>query len=153
MLSSYAKGAKGQIDDAGKIIADAGARQSETLTKVCRPGDGLGGSAQNLISLDHAALAAKRNGIDMRMIELRTGSGVDFGCVTTVGMKNPKLLRAPNGKIVVTLEELGLRSEQDAVNTIAHEMHHIRRFFKKGNMDNEDTAAIVGELAELFFKR
>lgn len=102
-----------------------------------------------LISLDGAAAAASRNGIDMRMIQLRFESGEHFGFTSTMGSR---LWRAPNGRVYVTLQELGLRSPADAVNTIGHELNHIREFLRNGTMFNEDAAIRAGNLAEEFLR-
>jgi hypothetical protein len=97
-----------------------------------------------LLSLDEAAAAARQNGIDMRMIELRFESGEHFGFTSSI---ENNLWRAPNGRVYVTLQELGLRGRADAVNTIAHELNHIREFMQSGTMFNEDAAIRAGNLA------
>jgi hypothetical protein len=85
----------------------------------------------------------------MRMIELRFESGEHFGFTSKMGSR---LWRAPNGRVYVTLQELGLRSLGDAVNTIGHELNHIREFLRHGTMLNEDAAIRADNLAEEFLK-
>ena len=45
-----------------------------------------------------------------------------------------RLIRGGNGRFQVTLTNLGLRSEADAVNTIAHELNHKRESMRTGQM-------------------
>ncbi len=61
--------------------------------------------------------------------------------------------RAANCQFVVTLTDQGLASEADAVNTIAHELNHLREAIRKGMSIVEEGPAIrPGNLAEEFFR-
>ena len=107
------------------------------------------------VSLKGAAEAASRNGIDMRMIELRYikkpwTAGL-FGSMFRVGGSN-LLFRGQTGKIVVGLTRKALSSPQAAVNTIAHELNHIRGVLKNGIPTGEDAANFAGDMAERYFK-
>ena len=64
-----------------------------------------------------------------------------------------QLIRGANGRFQVTLTDQGLASEQDAVNTIGHELNHIRESLSTGTFPSgEGPANLSGELAELFFR-
>jgi len=109
------------------------------------------------VSLQQAAAAAERKGIDMRLFELEyeAGNVLDFGAVhqrLNVRTAQPYgILRAPNGKIRLTLFDKWLRSELDAVQTISHELNHVRRFLKTGYMSSEASAEAVAEAASQFW--
>jgi hypothetical protein len=61
--------------------------------------------------------------------------------------------RAANGRFVVTLTDRGLATEADAVNTIAHELNHLREAMRTGMPIVEEGPAIrSGNLAEEFFR-
>ncbi|MBN2209630.1 MAG: hypothetical protein JW759_10095, partial [Candidatus Coatesbacteria bacterium] len=113
-----------------------------------------------LISLEAAEQAAKRQGIDMRMIKLEYGGPAargEYGFVTAAGGKTAETLgelrRAPDGRIIITLTDNGLASEKDAVETIAHEVNHIREHFKTGNILNEGAAERSAKTAGEFFRK
>lgn len=104
------------------------------------------------ISLEQAASAASRNGIDMRMMQLAHeagGPGYGFTSYTVSGAP----FRAANGRFVLTLTDRGLATEADAVNTIAHELNHLREAMRTGMPIVEEGPAIrSGNLAEEFFR-
>lgn len=104
------------------------------------------------ISLEQAASAASRNGIDVRMMQLAHeagGPGYGFTSYTMSGAP----FRAANGRFLVTLTDRGLASEADAVNTIAHELNHLREAMRTGMPIVEEGPAIrSGNLAEEFFR-
>jgi hypothetical protein len=108
------------------------------------------------VSLNTARLAAERNGIDMKMFELRyepTPSYIPnadgFHSVNGAG----KILRAPNGKFILTLTDNGLASSQNAVKTIAHELNHIRGILHKGEVTTEVIAEGAAASAGNYFKK
>lgn len=107
------------------------------------------------VSLAEAGAAASRNGINMRMLELRYiekpwTSGL-YGSMFRVA-KTKALFRGETGKIIVGLTRKGLQSPQTAVNTIAHELNHIRGVLKSGIPTGEDAANFAGDMAERFFR-
>lgn len=65
------------------------------------------------------------------------------------------IVRAPNGRFIMTLTDSGLASEADAVNSIAHELNHVREIMRNGPgyfIDSEDPARLAGDIAELYFR-
>lgn len=105
------------------------------------------------ISLDQARAAAERNGIDTRIMNIgyEVGSPNQFGFTSYNGAG--RLIRGSDGRFQVTLTNLGLRSEADAVNTIGHELNHIRESMRTGQMPPFEAPAIrSGNLAEEFFR-
>ena len=110
------------------------------------------------LSLEEAAAAAERRGIDMRMFQLEyeAGNVFDYGAVhqrLNVKTLEPYgILRSPNGRIRLTLYDKGLRSPLDAAQTIAHELNHVRRFLKTGQMSSEASAEAAAEALGLFWR-
>jgi len=88
-------------------------------------------------------------------LEYEAGNVLDFGAVhqrLNVRTAQPYgILRAPNGKIRLTLFDKWLRSELDAVQTISHELNHVRRFLKTGYMSSEASAEAAAEAASQFW--
>jgi hypothetical protein len=109
-------------------------------------------------SLEDASRIASEHGIDMRMFNLKYESGnqYDWGFVSQY--LNPKTLesfgvvRSPSGKIDLTLFDKGLRSPQDIIETISHELNHVRGFLKNGKMSSEINAEAAAEAARNFIK-
>jgi hypothetical protein len=105
------------------------------------------------ISLEQAESAATAHGIDMRMfkLEYEPGEQIDFGGVsqymnqTTFAAYGIKL--APDGRIRLTLWDKGLRTEADAVETISHELNHVRGYLKTGEMSSAASAEAAAETA------
>jgi RHS repeat-associated protein len=103
------------------------------------------------ITLEEAEAAAARNGIDMRMfkLEYEEGNTFDYGGVhQSMDMETGDLYgikRAVDGRIRLTLFDKGLRSEGDAVETIAHELNHVRGYLKTGSMSSEASAEGAAE--------
>jgi len=65
---------------------------------------------------------------------------------------NGQLIRGPSGRFQVNLTDEGLASEQDAVNTIAHEVNHIRESLATGTFPaDEGPATEAGNIAERHF--
>ena len=131
---------------AGASVSTASASQL-ARTGAARSGAGIG--------LNDAAKAATKNGIDMRSIELayEPGSGRTFGFISQTGSGN--LVRGESGKFVVTLTDTGLATRADAVNTIAHEVNHIREILRgpRGTfVDNEAAANLAGDTAERYLR-
>lgn len=54
---------------------------------------------------------------------------------------------APDGRIRLTLWDKGLRSDADAIETISHELNHIRGFLKNGVLSSEVSAEKAAEAA------
>ncbi len=103
------------------------------------------------MTLEEARKAASRQGIDMRMFELQFEPGPYYGYISQTG--SGALVRAQNGRIILTLQEAGLVSERDAVETIAHELNHVRRIMKTGTVSPESEAEISAKQAGRYFKR
>jgi hypothetical protein len=105
------------------------------------------------ITLEQAYAAAHRNGIDARMLGLEHDAqhfAGDYGS-TKYDWKG-QLLRSAEGRFRVRLTDLSLQSERQAVNTIAHEVNHIRESLRTGLMPANETAATrAGNLAEEHF--
>jgi RHS repeat-associated protein len=103
------------------------------------------------ISLEQAAAAASRNGIDMRMFELQyeEGGGA-YGYISQTG--SGALIRGSSGRIALTLKDPGLASESDAVQTIAHELNHVRGVFSTGEVTDEPTAETAAQAVARFFR-
>jgi len=99
---------------------------------------GTGGVSR--ITLEEASRAASRAGIDMRMFELRFEPGPYYGYISQTG--SGALVRGQSGRILLTLQEAGLASERDAVETIAHELNHVRAILKTGSVSSESVAEI-----------
>jgi len=107
-------------------------------------------------SLDEASKIASNHGIDMRMFKLKHESGnqYDFGFVSQY--LDPKTLesfgvfRAADGRIELTLFDKGLRSPQDIIETISHELNHVRGFLNKGRMSTEVSAEAAAEAVRPF---
>ena len=93
---------------------------------------------------------------DMRSIQLAHEAGAPphlYGFTSQTG--TGAVVRAPNGQFVVTLTDAGLSSPHAAVNTIAHELNHIREILKQGPghfIKDEGAANLAGDLAELFYR-
>lgn len=109
-----------------------------------------GGGGVAKITLDEAAAAATRNGIDMRMFDLAYEPGPHFGFISQTG--SGALWRSANGRIVLTLQDAGLSSERAAVETISHELNHVRGIFATGSPSEEAAAERAAEAASRFFR-
>jgi hypothetical protein len=87
----------------------------------------------------------------MFKLEYQPGETVDYGGVSQ--RFNPNTLeagdlsRADDGRIRLTLYDKGLRSADDAVQTISHELNHVRGFMKTGEMSSEASAEAAAESA------
>jgi hypothetical protein len=129
---------------AGPVIDAAGAAARDAAS-------GLAGGLP--ITLEQAAAAATRNGIDMRMFDLvSVADPRRFGFISTIGRDPARLVRTATGRIQLSITDLGLQSERDAVETIAHELNHVRGVFNAGIQTTEDAAEIAAGWAGLFFK-
>ena len=108
------------------------------------------------ISLEEAAEAASRNGIDMRMFRLEFEANQPlnlYGFTSVNGLG--EIFRSGDGRFIITLTDAGLSSPQAAVNTIAHELNHVREILNgpTGHFISDETAATAaGDLAEEFFQ-
>jgi hypothetical protein len=92
----------------------------------------------------------------MFKLKYESGNQHDWGYVSQY--LDPKTLepfgvyRSPDGRIELTLFDKGLRSQQDIVETISHELDHVRGFFKTGKMSSEMNAEAAAEAARPFIK-
>lgn len=118
-------------------------------TRTFRAGKGADGGGG--ISLEQAAAAVERNGIDTRMFELRhePGGGA-FGFMSQTG--SGALVRGPTGRIILTLKDPGLASEVDALETVAHELNHIRGVLRSGLVTDESRAEAAARAAGRYFR-
>jgi RHS repeat-associated protein len=126
---------------------------AEDAVAVSRTASGGLANFGGNISLDAARAAAERNGIDTRLMDLGYAPGDvgQYGYTSYNGLG--QLLRGATGRFQVTLTDEGLASEQDAVNTIAHELNHIRESLGSGTFPaGEGPANLSGDIAELFFR-
>jgi hypothetical protein len=161
----WAVGAAGGALGAGASGADAasGAVASEQAT-AAEGGDTVQTFSSGLapatagegISLEQAAAAASRNGIDMRVFQLEYEAGAkatDYAFTSQNGAGD--ILRAENGRFILTLTDPGLTSEEDAVNSIAHELNHVREILggPPGTfIEDESSATNAGYLAQRYFR-
>jgi RHS repeat-associated protein len=82
------------------------------------------------LSIVDAISAAERNGIDMRMFAVELDLELPyFGGITQNGAGSLK--RSHDGRIILTLGRQALSSEGSAVNTIAHELNHVREILRR----------------------
>ena len=130
-----------------RILGEGAAQATEEGTNVFRAGEAAGGGG---ISLDQAAAAASRHGIDMRMFDLQYEPGPNFGFMSQTG--SGALVRGAGGRIALTLQDAGLASEQDAVETIAHELNHVRGVLNNGFVTDEPTAEAAAQAAGRYFR-
>ena len=117
----------------------AGGAENAPATRIFSRG--AGGVAK--LSLEEAAAAAERHGIDMRMFKLEYEQGPHYGFISQTLSGKP--WRAPDGRIVLTLQDKGLESAQAAVETISHELNHLRGILSTGHPTEE----VVAELAAI----
>jgi RHS repeat-associated protein len=110
------------------------------------------------ITLEQAADAAQRNGIDMRMFELayeeawRRGiKGSSSFTPLNRFFTAYQVYRTPSGRFLLTLTNEGLADEQTAVATIAHELNHVRGVLNNGVPTSEVDAEIAAMFAEEYF--
>jgi len=103
-----------------------------------------------MILLQQAKAATSRQGIDMRVFELRFEHGFYYGYISQIGTGS--LVRGESGRILLTLQESGLVSEGDAVETIAHELNHVRSILKTGFISSEATAETSAKQAGRYFR-
>ncbi len=114
------------------------------------------------LSVDDAYRLGREHGIDMRQFKLEyaPGNEYDFGSVGRYF--NPKtmepgdLVRAGDGRIELRLFDKGLRSPQDLIETLSHELNHVREFYKTGvfstETETEAEAAAAAEAARPFIR-
>lgn len=108
-----------------------------------------GGAA--MISLSEAIAAAECNGIDMRLFELAYEAGdFGFGYISQTG--GGAIIRGETGRIMLTLMDPGLRSGRDAVETIAHELNHVRSILRGEDVLEEGVAEISAQAVRRYFR-
>jgi hypothetical protein len=87
----------------------------------------------------------------MRMFELRYEAGSDaFGFMSQTGAGD--LIRGSTGRIALTLKDPGLASERAAVETIAHELNHIRGVMRSGSVTEEAVAEAAARAAGRYYR-
>lgn len=118
-----------------------------TMLKVFR----AGGGGTGRMTLAEARAAALKCGIDMRMFELRFESGPHYGYISQTG--SGSLVRGQTGRILLTLQEAGLASKRDAVETIAHELNHVRAILKIGAVSSETAAEVSARQAGRYLRQ
>ena len=139
-----------------KLASDANTHPPNVAPRTTRVyssgADALEGGA---ISLDDATRVASENRIDMWAISLQYEGGAPsnlYGFTSMDGAGN--IVRAPDGRYIVTLADAGLSSPGSALNTIAHELNHIREISRTHgfHIPEEAGAMLAGDLAELFMR-
>lgn len=91
------------------------------------------------------------------------GRAIAVGCVeggtstAVYGYQNPETEIDPGNvaRLIITLTDAGLSSPQAALNTIAHELNHIREILNGPTghfIQDEAAATTAGDLAEAFFR-
>jgi hypothetical protein len=105
-----------------------------------------------MITLADAQAAAWRNGIGTRVFQLEHDpGGLGFGHISYTGSGRP--VRSVSGRIRLRLTDAALQSELDAVQTIAHELHHIREGIRTGDIPlDEDAAERAAQLAGMYLR-
>ena len=140
---------KGDLGHGGGGGASKGAVR--TFAKV-----GPGGSGR--ISVDEAVKAAEGHGIDMRMFDVRHDPDLPeevYGFVSRsldANFNPAGIVRSADGRIVLTLGDSGLISTQAAVETISHELNHVRGFLSTGQMSSEAAAEAAAQTARPYIK-
>lgn len=110
------------------------------------------------LSIDDAYRLGREHGIDMRQFKLvyAPGNEYDFGSVGRYF--NPRTLepgdivRAADGRIELRLFDKALRSPQDLIETLSHELNHVREFYKTGVFSSESAAEAAAEAARPFIR-
>ncbi len=140
----------------GVQAVDAGADAYASIRLVYRSakeGSDLGSSSQH-ISLDQARAAAVRNGIDTRMFDFSLEPNhPEYGFDQYGSMAydiNFNLLRNPAGRFQMTLSGIGLRDELTAVQTIAHELKHVRGTLRGGFAEEDIAESNTDVIAQYF---
>lgn len=136
-------------DEAGSGAKDATDRTSES--QVGRPGP-AGGQGPR-ITLEQARTAAEGNGFDTRMISLEYEAGEAGFYGSTKYTGSNRLSRGADGRFRVMLTYESLVSEQQSVNTIAHDVNHIRESLRTGTIPiDEEAATREGNLVQQYFR-
>ena len=71
---------------------------------------------------------------------------------TDLTLESFKIVRAPDGRAIINLYDNALTSLRAAVETIAHEINHIRGVFKTGAYTSEEAAEAAARAAGQHFK-
>ena len=92
----------------------------------------------------------------MRKFELQYEAGAKLGDYAFTSQSGAgRIIRAPNGRFVLTLTDSGLTREGAAVNSIAHELNHVREILRGplGTfVEDEGPAIQAGNKAEQFLR-
>ncbi len=108
------------------------------------------------ISIAQTREATERNGIDLRSVGLLYESPSATGYRPGYGFTrlnfNETLARGADGRFQVYLQDPALVSELDAVQTIAHEITHVRAALAGGNVWDHAYGEVVAELAGRNFR-
>lgn len=101
------------------------------------------------ISLDQARAAAERNGIDMSCVDLCYEPPTAPNYINAYGSSRFNGDDTPyinsSGRFEITLQDPALASEQDAVETIAHELAHLQAVGPNDEIGAEEAAQVAGE--------
>jgi len=128
------------------LAREAWVARTTTLTRIYSTASSGGGVAR--ITLAEAEAAARAAGIDMRMFQLAYEAGPHYGFISQTGAG--ALVRAADGRIVLTLQDAGLNSTRAAVETIAHELNHVRGILRTGLATDEAAAEAAARAAGQF---
>ncbi len=110
------------------------------------------------LSIDDAYRLTREHGIDMRQFKLEyvAGNEYDFGSIgryfNPKTMEPGNLVRTADGRIELRLFDKGLRSPQDLIETLSHELNHVREFYKTGVFSSESAAEAAAEAARPFIR-
>lgn len=147
---------RGQACSQPGFVAGACVAAEEQASAIRAYRSGQSASSGGAISLEQARAVAERNGIDMRMFDLQYEAGAkagDYAFTSQTG--SGAIYRTASGRFLMTLTDSGLASEEDAVNSIAHELNHVREIMANGPgyfIDSEAPAIQAGNTAEQFFR-
>jgi hypothetical protein len=94
----------------------------------------------------------------MRMFELKyeACNTKDLGFVSQY--MNPKtfeptgLVRGEDGRIILTLHDKALSSSADLIETVSHELNHVRGYLKTGYMTAESIDERAAEMARQYLR-
>ena len=66
---------------------------------------------------------------------------------TDLSFESFRITRAPDGRAIITLYDNALSSESAAVETIAHELNHVRSVLRFGTISSEEAAEAAAQAA------
>lgn len=110
------------------------------------------------LSMDDAYRLGREHGINMCQFKLEyaPGNEYDFGSIgryfSPKTLEPGDVLRAADGRIELRLFDKGLRSPQDLIETLSHELNHVREYYKSGVFSRESAAEAAAESARPFIR-